>query len=146
MLGLISSSIPWTIVYLRLAELCQLVGIFSIQAQRLSAGTTQSVTGISVDYVQAVLGIRDVRRLQSSGVVAGQLQAGYRQDMAEFKRPRRSISLSVKGEFLCLLHSRSRDGAFRSNRGGRRFEKESKGPSREMDLIRTVIRRQPSGA
>ena len=34
--------------------------------------------GVSVDYVQAVLGISDARRLQSSGVVAGQLQAGSR--------------------------------------------------------------------
>ena len=30
--------------------------------------------GVSIDYVKAVLGIGDVRRLQSSGVVAGQLQ------------------------------------------------------------------------
>ncbi|CAE6920617.1 unnamed protein product [Symbiodinium sp. CCMP2592] len=33
--------------------------------------------GVSVDYVQAVLGISDVRRLQSSGVVAGQLQVNF---------------------------------------------------------------------
>ncbi|CAE7507469.1 unnamed protein product [Symbiodinium necroappetens] len=33
--------------------------------------------GVSVDYVQAVLGISDARRLQSSGVVAGQLQVNF---------------------------------------------------------------------
>ncbi|CAE6973647.1 unnamed protein product [Symbiodinium natans] len=43
----------------------------------IAAALSIDEAGISVDYVQAVLGIRDVRRLQSSGVVAGQLQVNF---------------------------------------------------------------------
>ena len=60
---------------------CKSFCLFVVEKDGPQRGTIDYVSealniepGVSVDYVQAVLGISDVQRLQSSGVVAGQLQ------------------------------------------------------------------------